>query len=294
MGRHFFRMLRPCQCWALERRKTAQKCGNGTGRASVGCVRLKVLLALGVLLLAFAGNATFTLLSIHRARQGVVANEAYLELAGVGRRGLEVAQRLRAGAGPRDHGAPRSEPAAGAAHGAQAPRRRAGGHRPLPREGAELVAAAGLREPGGARSPRSAASSTRWRASSATAAAAVDPKARPEFESHFATLTHSLNRMRRPLRGESGQIAQRLSDDEETALSMALGAGGGRARGRGRGVRVHAAHAAAAVGAARARAAGGGRRLRAAHGRHVAATRSAIWRASSTRWRTPSRSASSA
>ena len=31
--------------------------------------------------------------------------------------------------------------------------------------------------------------------------------------------------MRRPLRGESGQIAQRLSDDGETALSMALGLG---------------------------------------------------------------------
>jgi len=58
-----------------------------------------------------------------------------------------------------------------------------------------------------------------------TAAAAVDAKARPEFESHFATLTHNLNRMRRPLRGESGQIAQRLSDDGETALSIALGLG---------------------------------------------------------------------
>jgi hypothetical protein len=45
-------------------------------------VRLKVLLALGVLLLALAGNSTFTLLSIQRARQGVVANEAYLELQG--------------------------------------------------------------------------------------------------------------------------------------------------------------------------------------------------------------------
>ncbi|HEV3032505.1 MAG TPA: ATP-binding protein, partial [Polyangia bacterium] len=40
-----------------------------------------------------------------------------------------------------------------------------------------------------------------------------------------ATLTHSLNRLRRPLRGESGQIAQRLTDDEETALQMALGLG---------------------------------------------------------------------
>ena len=66
------------------------------------------------------------------------------------------------------------------------------------------------------------------------------------------------------------------------------GAGGG-----GRGVPVHAADAAAAVGAARPRAAAGGRRLRAADGRDVAATRSAIWRASSTRWRTRSRSASS-
>src|SRR5689334_3648089 len=50
----------------------------------------------------------------------------------------------------------------------------------------------------------------------ATAAVAVDAKARPEFESHFAALTHGLSRMRRPLRGESEQIAQRLADDEET------------------------------------------------------------------------------
>ena len=48
-------------------------------------MRLKVLLALGVLLLALGGYATFTLLSIHRARQGVVANEAYLELQKVHR-----------------------------------------------------------------------------------------------------------------------------------------------------------------------------------------------------------------
>src|SRR6185312_896984 len=42
----------------------------------------KIGLAFGALLLAFAGYATFTLLSVHRARQGVVANEAYLELQG--------------------------------------------------------------------------------------------------------------------------------------------------------------------------------------------------------------------
>ena len=56
----------------------------------------------------------------------------------------------------------------------------------------------------------------------------MQPRARSEFESHFATLVHGLNRMRQPLRGASGQIAQRLSDDEETALSVAimLGAAG--------------------------------------------------------------------
>jgi two-component system, NtrC family, sensor kinase len=60
------------------------------------------------------------------------------------------------------------------------------------------------------------------------AEASVEPRARSEFESHFATLVHGLNRMRQPLRGASAQIAQRLSDDEETALSAAimLGAAG--------------------------------------------------------------------
>src|SRR3954452_18387958 len=42
----------------------------------------KIFLAYTVLLLAFTANATFTLVVIHRARQGVVANEAYLELQG--------------------------------------------------------------------------------------------------------------------------------------------------------------------------------------------------------------------
>src|ERR1700733_14901278 len=42
----------------------------------------KVVLAFTVLLLAFGANATFTLITIHRARQGVVANEAYLDLQG--------------------------------------------------------------------------------------------------------------------------------------------------------------------------------------------------------------------
>ena len=122
---------------------------------------------------------------------------------------------------------------------------------------------------------------------------ANDPQARPDFDSHFATLTHSLNRMRRPLRGESGQIAQQLRDDEETALQIALGLGAvGLLIGVGAFVFI-AAHAAAAADAARARAAGRGRRLRAGAPARRRTTRSASWCASSTRWRPPSRSASS-
>ena len=46
-----------------------------------GCVRQN-LPCLHSVLLAFAANATFTLVVIDRARQGVVANEAYLDLQG--------------------------------------------------------------------------------------------------------------------------------------------------------------------------------------------------------------------
>jgi signal transduction histidine kinase len=186
----------------------------------------KIGLAFGVLLLAFAGYATFTLLSVHRARQGVVANEAYLELQGavdaawkslndfapsLGRAGdrldpnLPLALRTA-----RKH----LDDAVGAIDRylekePTSPRR---GDFQLRRQqlaslGQQLDALTG--ELGGA-------------------AAGVDPRARTGFESHFATLVHSLNRIRQPLRGASGQIAQRLSDDEETALSMAvlLGAAG--------------------------------------------------------------------
>jgi len=184
-------------------------------------VRLKVLLALGVLLLALAGNSTFTLLSIQRARQGVVANEAYLELQG----SVDAAWKSL-----NDF-----VPALG--RGTTA---RLDPNLPLAlRMGRKhLDDAMGVIDRYLEKEPKSS-----WRpdfenrrrqiaalggqldavaSELGTAAAAVDPKARPEFESHFATLTHNLNRMRRPLRGESGQIAQRLSDDGETALSMAL------------------------------------------------------------------------
>ncbi|HEY7375545.1 MAG TPA: ATP-binding protein [Polyangia bacterium] len=187
-------------------------------------MRLKVLLALGALLVAFAINATFMLLSSHRARQGVVANEAYLQLQGsvdaawkslndfapalgrptTARLDPNLPLALRMGRkhlddalGVIDHYLEK-EP--------KSPRRPEfeNRRRQIAALGGQLDAVAG--ELG-------------------TAAVAVDPKARPEFESHFAALTHSLNRMRRPLRGESGQIAQQLSDDEETALATALALG---------------------------------------------------------------------
>jgi signal transduction histidine kinase len=186
----------------------------------------KVGLAFGVLLLAFAGNATFTLLSVRRARQGVVANEAYLELQG----SVDAAWKsLNDFAPSLEHGGARLDP-----------------NLPLALRTARKHVDDALgaidryleKEPGSMRR----ADFESWRRQIAVlgqqldllagelgaAAVAVDPKARPEFESHFATLIHGLNRTRRPLRGESGQIAQRLSDDEETALStaIALGAAG--------------------------------------------------------------------
>jgi two-component system, NtrC family, sensor kinase len=187
-------------------------------------VRLKVLLALGVLLLALASNSTFTLLSIQRARQGVVANEAYLELQG----SVDAAWKSLNDFVP------------GLGRGTTA---RLDPNLPLAlRMGRKhLDDALGVidryleKEPKSSRRPdfenrrrQIAALGGQLDAVASelgTAAATVDPKARPEFESHFATLTHNLNRMRRPLRGESGQIAQRLSDDGETALSIALGLG---------------------------------------------------------------------
>jgi signal transduction histidine kinase len=180
----------------------------------------KVGLAFGVLLLAFAGNATFTVLSIRRARQGVVANEAYLELQGAvdaAWKSLnDFAPSLGRGAGRLDPNLPLAlrtahkqiddalgaidryldkEPTSSRRSDFELRRRQiAGLGRQVDGVALELGAPA----------------------------VASDPRARSEFESHFANLVHGLNRLRQPLRGASGQIAQRLSDDEETALSLAI------------------------------------------------------------------------
>jgi two-component system NtrC family sensor kinase len=182
----------------------------------------KVLLALTVLLVAFAGDATFTVLSIHRARQGVLANEAYLDLQG----SVDAAWKSLNDFAPLLGRNARLDPNLALAFR-------------LSRKDLDDAVAAIDRylekEPASFRRPDFEAKRRQivalrvqvdaLAAESGAAEVAVDPKARPEFESHFATLTQRLNRMRRPLRGESGQIAQRLSDDEETALQMALGLG---------------------------------------------------------------------
>src|SRR5579871_35593 len=186
----------------------------------------KIGLAFGALLLAFAGYATFTLLQVHRSRQGIVANEAYLELQGA----VDAAWKsLNDFAPSLGRGGDRLDP-----------------NLPLALRTArkQIDDAVGAidryleKEPTSARRGdfdlrrRQIAALGRQLDALAgelgAAAAAVDPRARADFQSHFATLVHGLNRMRQPLRGANGQIAQRLSDDEETALSVAimLGAAG--------------------------------------------------------------------
>jgi len=193
----------------------------------LGVFGKKVLLALVALLLVFAGNATFTLLSIHRARQGVAANEAYLELQGTVDAAWKALNDFVPALGR--GGTARLDP--------NLPLALRMGRKQLD-DALSAIDRYLAKEPSSSRRP-DFESKRRQITALATqldqlsgelgaAAVATDPRARTEFESHFATLTHSLSRMRRPLRGESGQIAQRLSDDEETALSMAivLGAAG--------------------------------------------------------------------
>jgi signal transduction histidine kinase len=182
----------------------------------------KVLLAFTVLLLAFAGDATFTVLTMHRARQGVLANEAYLDLQG----SVDAAWKSLNDFAPSLGRGMRLDPNLALAF------------KSARKHLDDAVAAIDRfleKEPASTRRPDF--ESTRKQivqlrqqvdtiaAEAGTAEGSADPKARNDFESHFATLTHSLNRLRRPLRGESGQIAQRLTDDEETALQMALGLG---------------------------------------------------------------------
>jgi signal transduction histidine kinase len=184
----------------------------------------KVLLALTALLVAFAGDATFTVLSIHWARQGVLANEAYLDLQGSVDAAWKALNDFAPSLGRGN--SVRLDPNLALAFK---------GARKHLDDGVAAIdhylekEAASYRRPDFEVKRKQivalAEQVDALAAEAGTAEAAKDPKARPEFESHFAAVTHSLNRMRKPLRGESGAIAQRLTDDEETALQMAVGLG---------------------------------------------------------------------
>ena len=186
----------------------------------------KIGLAFGVLLLAFAGYATFTLLSVHRARQGVVANEAYLELQGAVDAAWKSVNDFAPSLG---RGGDRLDPNLPLA--LRTARKHIDDAVGAIDRYLEKAPSSTLRADFDLRRRQIAALGRQLDALAAElggAEASVEPRARSDFESHFATLVHGLNRMRQPLRGASGQIAQRLSDDEETALSVAimLGAAG--------------------------------------------------------------------
>ena len=186
-------------------------------------VSAKIFLAYTVLLLAFAGNASFTVFTVHRARQGVVANQAYLDLQG----SVDAAWKSLndfAGALGRNL---RKEPNLALAFKTA--------HKHLD----DALAAIDRyleREPASFRRPDFEAQRAqielhkaeldRLAAELGSPEAGSNDKTWPEFQSQFANLTRGVNRMRRPLRGESAQIAQRLAEDEENALQIALAVGG--------------------------------------------------------------------
>jgi len=205
----------------------ARFCTRLTRHASVNTVRLgvsaKIFLAYTVLLVAFAGNASFTIFTVHRARQGVVANQAYTDLQG----SVDAAWKSLndfAGALGRNL---RREPNLALAV------RMARKHLD---DGLGAIDRYLDREPGSFRRPDFESQRRqievfkidldRLAADLGNPEGATTDSAWREFDSRFANLTRGINRMRRPLRGESAQIAQRLAEDEENALQIALAVGG--------------------------------------------------------------------
>ncbi len=186
-------------------------------------VSAKIFLAYTVLLVAFAGNASFTVFTVHRARQGVVANQAYLDLQGSVDAAWKSLNDFAGALGKKLHKEPNLALAL----------RMARKHLD---DGLGAIDRYLEREPGSFRRPDFEsqrrqigvfkADLDRLATELGSPEAASDDKAWPEFESRFANLIRGINRMRRPLRGESAQIAQRLAEDEEDALQIALVAGG--------------------------------------------------------------------
>jgi len=179
----------------------------------------KIFLAYAVLLLAFAGSTSFTVVTIHRAREGVVANQAYLDLQGSVDSAWKALNDF-AGALGRNL---RKEP--NLALAIRAARKNlddamSGIDRYLAREPSSS-------HRGGFEANRRQIESFKMdldRLAADLGSARVDASddSRAEFDSRFANLTSGLNRMRRPLRGESAQIAQRLADDGDNARQVAM------------------------------------------------------------------------
>jgi len=179
----------------------------------------KIFLAYAVLLLAFAGSTSFTVVTIHRAREGVVANQAYLDLQGSVDSAWKALNDF-AGALGRNL---RKEP--NLALAIRAARKNlddamSGIDRYLAREPSSS-------HRGGFEANRRQIESfkadlDRLAADLGSARVDASDDSRAEFDSRFANLTSGLNRMRRPLRGESAQIAQRLADDGDNARQVAM------------------------------------------------------------------------
>jgi two-component system NtrC family sensor kinase len=186
-------------------------------------VSAKIFLAYTVLLIAFAGSTSFTVVTLHRARQGVVANEAYLDLQS----SVEGAWRsLNDFAGALGHDLRKEQNLALAFRTA----------RKNLDDALAVIDRYVAREPVSSHRGGFEAARRQIKTFEATldglitqlgsARVGANDLANPEFDSQFANLTRGLNRMRRPLRGESAQIAQRLADDGDNALQVALAVGG--------------------------------------------------------------------
>ena len=172
----------------------------------------KVFLAYAALLTVFAGDASFTLYTVHKARQGVVANQAYLDLQGATDTAWKALNNFAGLLGKDLKKDPRLALAFQAAQ-----------------KGLDDAVAVIDRflaeEPSTPRRfdfERTRRTIALLRAETERLAGQLGSTNATDFESRFAALTHNLSRLRAPLRGESNAIAQSLRDDGDTALQMAL------------------------------------------------------------------------
>ena len=179
----------------------------------------KIFLAYTVLLIAFAGSTSFTVVTIHNAREGVVANQAYLDLQGA----VEPAWKALNDVGGSLGRNLRKDP--NLALGLRNARKK-------------LEEAQGIIDKYLAREPATAhragfeanrkelesfkADIDRLVAQLGSVHGGSEDQIHPEFESQFASLTRNLNRLRHPWREQGAQIAQRLADDGDNALQVAL------------------------------------------------------------------------